>query len=56
MRSGECVRVNTGSAVPQGADAVVQVEDTQIVDWDIQTSEELSILITSKPKPGLDIR
>ena len=32
MRSGYCSRITTGAPVPSGADAVVQVEDTELVE------------------------
>uniref|UniRef100_A0A915B2Q0 MoaB/Mog domain-containing protein n=1 Tax=Parascaris univalens TaxID=6257 RepID=A0A915B2Q0_PARUN len=47
-------RVNTGSMVPDGADAVVQIEDTRLVKHN--NVEELSIEVLSIPKIGQDIR
>lgn len=35
LRRGECCRVSTGSMLPEGADAVVQVEDTTILQHDV---------------------
>ena len=35
MTNGQCVRVSTGAVVPACADAVVQVEDTEIVKHDV---------------------
>ena len=37
---GECVQVHTGSALPPGADAVVKVEDTEVVAGGIQIYRE----------------
>lgn len=31
--SGFCVRINTGAPLPRGADAVVQVEDTELLEY-----------------------
>ena len=31
IKNGYCARVSTGAAVPDGADAVVQVEDTKVL-------------------------
>ncbi|KHN88908.1 Gephyrin [Toxocara canis] len=47
-------RVNTGSMVPDGADAVVQVEDTRLVKHD--NVEEIAVEVLSIPKIGQDIR
>lgn len=32
IRPGTCCRVSTGSMIPEGADAVVQVEDTDLLE------------------------
>lgn len=45
---GECVRIMTGAVIPQGADAVVMQEQTQVSGH--------SITFTVKPKPGANIR
>lgn len=34
IESGFCARISTGAAVPQGADAVVQIEDTELIETD----------------------
>ncbi|GFQ97668.1 gephyrin, partial [Trichonephila clavata] len=44
LKSGSCVRVSTGSVVPDKADAVIQVEDTSIVEKD-EEGNEISIKI-----------
>ena len=36
---GYCVRVTTGAPVPGEADAVVQVEDTELLDYDKQVKQ-----------------
>lgn len=53
--SGVCVRINTGAPVPAGADAVVQVEDTELLEHS-ETGEEKKISILVEPKVGQDIR
>ncbi|XP_014247027.1 gephyrin [Cimex lectularius] len=50
-----CIRVNTGSPVPAGADAVVQVEDTNILKADEDGNEQLVEILVS-PEVGQDIR
>ena len=32
---GYCVRINTGAPLPKGADAVVQVEDTELIEYTV---------------------
>uniref|UniRef100_A0A0N4ZE17 MoCF_biosynth domain-containing protein n=1 Tax=Parastrongyloides trichosuri TaxID=131310 RepID=A0A0N4ZE17_PARTI len=54
LRRGECCRVSTGSMVPEGADAVVQVEDTTILQHD--NFEEKVISINVQPLANQDIR
>lgn len=44
LKPGCCVRVSTGSVVPDKADAVIQVEDTSIVEKD-EEGNEISIKI-----------
>jgi molybdopterin molybdotransferase len=40
---GEASRIMTGAPMPQGADAVVRVEDTELEDGRVKISQELSI-------------
>ncbi|VDK17972.1 unnamed protein product, partial [Anisakis simplex] len=54
LKPNTVCRVNTGSMIPDGADAVVQVEDTKLVEND--NVEEIAIEILSAPKVGQDIR
>lgn len=49
-----CYKINTGAAVPDFADAVVQVEDTKLLKIENETEKEIEILI--EPTQGLDIR
>eukprot|EP00088_Acartia_fossae_P059573 TRINITY_DN7082_c1_g1_i15.p1 TRINITY_DN7082_c1_g1~~TRINITY_DN7082_c1_g1_i15.p1 ORF type:complete len:648 (-),score=118.70 TRINITY_DN7082_c1_g1_i15:684-2627(-) len=52
---GEIVRINTGAPVPPGADAVVMVENTKLIEA-TSDGEEVRVEILSNPTPGLDIR
>lgn len=36
VRPGTCCRVSTGSMIPEGADAVVQVEDTALLKHNVK--------------------
>jgi molybdopterin molybdotransferase len=49
VQAGQCARIMTGAPVPQGADAVIRVEDTQAL------SDSL-VQITATVKPNNDIR
>ena len=51
-----CVRINTGAPVPDGFDAVVQVEDTNLLQTTEDGKEEIEIEILKAPSVGLDIR
>ncbi|XP_072425218.1 gephyrin isoform X12 [Chiloscyllium punctatum] len=60
---GQVMRVTTGAPIPCGADAVVQVEDTELIresdDHDvllIMGTEELEVRILTQARPGQDIR
>lgn len=54
--SGHVMRITTGAPVPPGADAVVQVEDTELLESDNNGRTEKKIKIIVSPKPGQDIR
>ncbi|VDO32028.1 unnamed protein product [Onchocerca flexuosa] len=54
LRPGTICRVNTGSMIPDGADAVVQVENTRIVEHN--NFEEIAVEILDEPEIGQDIR
>ena len=56
LLDGQCVRINTGAPVPKGADAVVQVEDTELLKKSDDGKEEVEIKIQRVPKAGQDIR
>ena len=51
VKSGECVRLFTGSAMPRGADAVVMQEDTRT-----DSARQNEILICDTAKPGENVR
>lgn len=55
LTSGYCIRISTGAPIPMGADAVVQVEDTQLLSAN-ENGDEREILINTKPVFGQDIR
>ena len=50
------MRINTGAAVPAGADCVVQVEDTKLVEASQDGKVEVKVEILKAPQPGQDIR
>ena len=54
--SGYCLRISTGAQVPEGADAVVQVEDTDLLKDADSGSVELEVNIKKAPQVGQDIR
>lgn len=49
LQAGQCARIMTGAAMPQGADAVVRVEDTRDLSVD-------RVQIVTAVKPGHDVR
>lgn len=53
---GKVMRITTGAPLPQGADAVVQVEDTKLIESQDEGRIEVCIEVLSKPTPGQDIR
>ncbi|XP_072173446.1 gephyrin-like [Diadema setosum] len=53
---GHVIRITTGAPIPKGADAVVQVEDTELVEEADDGRKEVAIRILSTPKCGQDIR
>uniref|UniRef100_A0A3Q2G7N6 Gephyrin n=1 Tax=Cyprinodon variegatus TaxID=28743 RepID=A0A3Q2G7N6_CYPVA len=63
---GQVMRVTTGAPIPCGADAVVQVEDTEllresedaltVLSFLSQGTEELEVRIMVQARPGQDIR
>ncbi|XP_048106051.1 gephyrin b isoform X10 [Alosa alosa] len=53
---GQAMRVTTGAPIPCGADAVVQVEDTELLRESEDGTEELEVRILVQARPGQDIR
>eukprot|EP01134_Creolimax_fragrantissima_P007587 CFRG7587T1 len=53
---GSVARITTGAPIPEGADAVVQVEDTEIVESSADGRVELKVRILAKAMRGQDIR
>lgn len=52
-------RVNTGGAIPQGADAVIMVEDTQVHSTEIDSAgqqEEKQVRTLAQIPPGENVR
>uniref|UniRef100_A0A674MI52 Gephyrin n=1 Tax=Takifugu rubripes TaxID=31033 RepID=A0A674MI52_TAKRU len=56
-QAGHCLcLVTTGAPIPCGADAVVQVEDTELLRESEDGTEELEVRIMVQARPGQDIR
>ena len=53
---GFCMRISTGAPLPPGADAVIQVEDTELTKEADDGKTELEIKLLTVPKIGQDIR
>ncbi|XP_075248893.1 gephyrin-like isoform X2 [Convolutriloba macropyga] len=53
---GSVVRISTGAPLPPGADAVVQVEDTELIEASDDGYKEFKVRILNQSKPGQDIR
>ncbi|CAN7999898.1 unnamed protein product [Ixodes hexagonus] len=53
---GHCVRISTGAPVPEPCDAVVQVEDTELLQASPDGTQEIIVKILKAPKIGQDIR
>ena len=56
LQTGQVCRVSTGGPVPDGADAVVQVEDTALLEASPDGSEELVVRIGKSVAAGTDVR
>lgn len=59
LNEGQCVLINTGAKLPDSANAVIQIEDTQVHErheTKINDTDEKSIRITAKCVVGQDIR
>ncbi|XP_014664192.1 PREDICTED: gephyrin-like [Priapulus caudatus] len=53
---GHCIRISTGAPVPKGADAVIEVEQTELVKSADEGRTELEVKILHPPTIGQDIR
>lgn len=56
VEEGFCIRVSTGAPVPPGANAVVQIEDTELVERTPDGNDEKVIRVLQSPVIGQDIR
>lgn len=59
LDEGQCVVINTGAKLPDAADAVIQIEDTEVHERHaekINGTDEKSIRITSQCVVDQDIR
>merc|ERR1719300_2130570 len=56
LAAGEVIRINTGAPVPPGADAVVMVEETKLVEATEEGEEVKVEILTKKVEVGQDIR
>ena len=56
LAAGEAARIMTGAPVPQGADAVVPVEDTNFNDRAAGTPVPENVQVLKPAKPGWNIR
>ncbi len=56
IRPGYCARISTGAPLPPGADAVIMVEETNLVSASEDGSEELQIELMAQVRPGQEIR
>ncbi|XP_066281591.1 gephyrin-like isoform X2 [Branchiostoma lanceolatum] len=56
VTSGHVMRITTGAPLPDGADAVVQVEDTELVKEADDGAVEVQVRILTSVKKGQDVR
>lgn len=56
IQRGQAVRITTGAPIPEGANAIVQVEDTKLLQEADEGNTEVKITILSNAKEGQDIR
>lgn len=54
LTDNDCVKINTGAAVPAHADAIIQIEDTKLLSSDDGVEETVEIL--TQPVKDIDIR
>ncbi|XP_066918875.1 gephyrin-like [Clytia hemisphaerica] len=56
IRTGQCSRINTGAPLPPGADAVVMVEETELVESKQDGRVEVSVRIKTAPRVLQEVR
>ncbi|CAG9864794.1 unnamed protein product [Phyllotreta striolata] len=56
LQSGEAIRISMGEPIPAGADAVVPLEDTSVVEYSIDGSEVIKVKIKRAPNYNENIR
>ncbi|CAG9864789.1 unnamed protein product [Phyllotreta striolata] len=56
LQSGEAIRISMGEPIPAGADAVVPLEDTSVVEYSIDGSEVIKVKIKKTPNYNENIR
>ncbi|XP_065570003.1 gephyrin-like isoform X2 [Artemia franciscana] len=56
VQPGWCMRINTGAPLPSGADAVVMVEHTKVLECSEDGKTEHAIEILKTPHAGAEIR
>ncbi|KAH7461991.1 Molybdopterin biosynthesis protein CNX1 [Phytophthora ramorum] len=56
LQSGQVAYITTGSPVPEGADAVVKIEDTSSVEGSESVESEVAVNILKSVKAGQNIR
>ena len=56
LKAGEAARIMTGAQVPQGADCVIPVEDTDFNDRNAGTTPPKTITFTKQVKTGDNVR
>lgn len=55
LNDNECFKINTGAALPAGTDSIVQIEDTKLISFNVDgTENEVEILV--EPRINVDIR
>jgi hypothetical protein len=56
LASGQVAYITTGSPVPDGADAIVKIEDTSSVDGSDKLEREVAVNILKAVKEGQNVR
>jgi molybdopterin molybdotransferase len=56
LSSGQALRIMTGAPMPEGADTVVKIEDTEVLGISEHRPEGSDVVFTRMPKPGEHVR